>query len=209
MVARAGRKTSLAKGRPDLVDLIDGSNPINEGLTPSRVTLGSKRPVAWAFHCPDCNNCHEWQSTIAEQIQAGISCPVCSSERLDSQSLKALRPDLSAAWSNVMNGALQPEDVLADSLQEVWWDCSTHGPYQLAVHARVTDKQGCPDCAQQPAALVGEQRSKLSEVASELAGSWQQNVGELLLGADKLAADSSWRACIPSTDLHLFDNVVQ
>lgn len=169
----AGRKPSLVKGRPDLVDCIHSKHPVNEGLTPSRVTLASPRLVAWTQHCPACNLQQEWLSTIAEQVQQECICPICASKQLSksSQSLTEQHPEPALQRDSVMDGAFKSQGVLSDSLQhETGASSQQHalGQEVLGGSARAEESEGV---------AAAEHHVKLSKVVRELSEEWKRSPG--------------------------------
>ena len=122
---------------------------VNGNLTPDKVTVGSKRKVAWV-----CTKGHRWDQIIkcrvisANTSKRGALCPYCCGERVTPgvNDLATLRPDLAAEWDYEANGDLTPDKVSRMSSYKIWWVCKKAGHrWQAPVDRRSSGSQ-CPYC---------------------------------------------------------------
>lgn len=112
----------------------------NGELTPSKVTIGSKKKVWWV-----CNKGHEWQSTICNR-NGGRGCPYCAGKAVSHDNcLATLYPDLAKEWHPTKNSPLTPHDVTPGSDKRVWWKCSRGHEWATNVYNRKMGK-GCAIC---------------------------------------------------------------
>jgi len=113
----------------------------NDGLTPVDVTPNSGKKVWWK-----CSQGHEWQAKIYHRNN-GSGCPYCSGRYAvkGKNDLQTVNPTLAAEWNYEKNNGLNPEDVLPNSGQKVWWKCSQGHEWQAVIQNR-TNGRGCPYC---------------------------------------------------------------
>jgi hypothetical protein len=139
---RASVTNSLASLAPRVARLWDRKK--NEGLLPRDVLPGSRREVWWhCRHGPD----HSWRGKVDAAVRLG-GCPFCLGRRLSvTNSLRTLFPKLARQWHPTKNRRLEPEDVLPNARERVWWRCPRAHSYSMAVVERTARAQGCPVCA--------------------------------------------------------------
>jgi positive regulator of sigma E activity len=130
---------SLLELNPDLAK--EWHPTKNGSLTPSDVTLHSKKKVWWK-----CNKNHEWQAVV-DSRSIGRSCPYCSGKAVcDDNCLSTLNPDLAKQWHPTKNGSLTPSDVTLHSSKKVWWICGKGHEWEVLVSSRSAG-DGCPYCS--------------------------------------------------------------
>lgn len=62
-------------------------------------------------------------------------------------SLEHTNPELLPSWDTQLNSPLSPRDVRAGSDREVYWKCDLGHSWVAPVSRRVSQKSGCPFCA--------------------------------------------------------------
>ena len=114
----------------------------NNGLTPAEVMPGKKEKVWWK-----CKNGHEWEASVYSR-SSGCGCPYCAGNKVikGENDLQTLNPNLSNQWNYDKNGDLLPTEVMPNSTQKVWWECSK-GHEWLAVIESRNRGNGCPYCS--------------------------------------------------------------
>lgn len=138
----------------------------NPGLDPSRVTIGSARPVHLICNACPCGHPHEWQTSVQEFFLEGTGCPICSGRKpCRCNSLSALHPTLCQQWDYDKNKQA-PSDFLPMSRHQAWWVCREHEPphsWQAAMHSRSRSgklsARGCPKCGSERRQRFGKQPS--------------------------------------------------
>ena len=111
----------------------------NGNLLVSDVFPNASLKVWW-----QCENGHEWQSTI--NSRKNEICPFCAGKRAcPDNNLLARNPSLAAQWHPTKNGELTPLDVLPKSNKKVWWVCGNGHEWQATITSR-TSGSGCPYC---------------------------------------------------------------
>lgn len=137
----------------------------NRDLTPSDVTIGSKKMVWWK--CEKGAD-HIWEARVDSRAKAGNGCPFCSGKRVSSgNSLQNLNPDLARQWHPTKNGDLTPSDVKTGSNKKVWWLCEKGHEWSAFIYSR-TSGSGCPFCAGQKA----HSENSLRAIYPHLAKQW-------------------------------------
>ena len=72
------------------------------------------------------------------------------------RSLATVAPDVAAQWHPTKNGAVGPDDVVANSHKKFWFKCgegSDH-EWEATLGNRVSGGQGCPCCAGQKVSVT-------------------------------------------------------
>ncbi|KAG5474164.1 hypothetical protein CUR178_04276 [Leishmania enriettii] len=145
----ANRMTTLAKVRPDLLQLWD-SNRNNPFLRPEEVSADSKQSVFW--NCPMCRE--SYAARVKDRVMDKVRCPSCA--LLRSRSAGELASEESVVlqeWHPLKNGDLRIEQVSpTDTKTKVWWLCAGCGhEWEASLAARLTRwrlrRRGlCPVC---------------------------------------------------------------
>jgi len=137
---------SLKAKHPDIA--LEWHPSKNGDLTPDNVTSGSRKKVWWL--CSS-DSLHVWTATITDRVR-GRGCPYCAGKAVsDTNSLKALYPDIAAEWHPTKNGELTPDMVTPGVGKKVWWKCSEDPSHEweAAIYSR-TSGHGCPHCPRKP-----------------------------------------------------------
>ena len=111
------------------------------GLSPERITIGSRQRVFWSCHI--CGG--QWDTVVKERR----GCPYCSGFRAlpGFNDLATISRDLVADWHPTKNRKLTPDQVLAASHRKVWWRCSSCGNvWRAEIASRTVQGSGCPQC---------------------------------------------------------------
>ena len=112
------------------------------GFDPTKLTLGSHTKVWWK-----CTTGHEWEAVIASR-NSGCGCPYCAGKKVvrGENDLQTINPTLSKEWNCEKNNGLMPTDVMPNSSQKVWWQCTQGHEWQATIKDR-NSGCGCPYCA--------------------------------------------------------------
>ncbi|MFC1884764.1 zinc-ribbon domain-containing protein [Thermodesulfobacteriota bacterium] len=120
----------------------------NGSSKPSDFSYGSSKKVWW--QCQKIDS-HEWQSTITARTSRNrVDCPICTrSIYAETNSLRAVHPDIAAQWHPYKNGPLSPDQVTRASGKKVWWQCpdNPEHEWEAIVRNRTVLGVGCPHCA--------------------------------------------------------------
>ena len=121
-------------------------------LTPEHYLAGSNKKVYWV--CKSCG--HHWSAQIISRTMKNAGCPVCmriqrgrkktENTLINSGSLQQNFPDLAAEWDYEKNASITPENVHANSRNNVWWLGKCGHSWQSTIQNRVAGN-GCPICA--------------------------------------------------------------
>jgi Probable Zinc-ribbon domain len=113
----------------------------NGDLQPTQVTAGAKKKAWW-----QCEQDHEWESTINNMTRNTIGCPYCSGAKVikGHNDLVTKRPDISQNWHPTKNGQLLPDDLSVSSGIKVWWLCEKGHEWEAYPYNRINT--GCPQC---------------------------------------------------------------
>lgn len=126
---------SIADVRPSLVPM--WSTEKNGELSPTRVDATHTGNAWWR-----CDKGHDFQRSPLLMVR-DISCPVCA---VAEKSLATTAPAIAAEWHPVRNGDLSPDQVDADHVMNVWWQCPKGHEYQATVRSRARGSRRCPSC---------------------------------------------------------------
>ena len=145
---RRSRKPTLAETHPEIASQWHPTR--NKELRTTSVTHGSGKKVWW--NCSVSTD-HEWTATISNRTaRRGTGCPFCAGKKLSkTTSLSDNFPDLVKEWHPTKNGKRKPQQVLAGSRQNAWWQCSTRKTHvwSARISHRTVSGSGCPFCARQ------------------------------------------------------------
>ncbi|MEG4107962.1 zinc-ribbon domain-containing protein [Microcoleus sp. S13_C5] len=176
----------------------------NGGLTPEKVSAGSKTKVWWkCSNGPD----HEWPASIEKRVKRGDGCPCCAGQRVSvTNSLANISPEIAKQWHPTKNGTLTPEQVVAGSSKKAWWKCpkgSDH-EWETAIVSRVGGN-GCAFCAGQRVSVT----NSLASLYPELAQQWHPTKNGSLTPEQVVAGSTkkAWWKCPKGTD-HEWDAVI-
>ena len=118
----------------------------NGDIKPDQVMATGRRKF-W-FKCdrgPD----HEWEAALRSRVTDGNGCPCCSGRKLSvTNSLATVAPLVAAQWHPTKNGAVTPEDIVANTTKKFWFQCNEgfQHEWESTPHRRVSNKSGCPLC---------------------------------------------------------------
>lgn len=122
-------------------------HPTKNGQWSARdLSAGSDTKVWWKCAV---DSGHEWQAPVYIRTGRGSGCPYCAGKRAsDSNSLKAMYPEVAKLWHFPRNAGLKPGCVTAHSSRSVWWRCRKDQEHIWRTKIAVQVKsQGCPFCA--------------------------------------------------------------
>lgn len=128
--------------------------PPSERRLLGELYVGSTRSLTWR-----CKAGHpEWTNRLRKRAIDGQGCPYCSGKKIcQSNSLRALHPDLAAQWDSGRNMAdgimLTPESASPGAHGHVWWRCEFGHSWKAQVKQRTSLKTGCPKCRPNASAL--------------------------------------------------------
>ncbi|SCP99132.1 zinc-ribbon domain-containing protein [Anaerobium acetethylicum] len=137
----------------------------NEDIVPEQVFSSSGRKYWWLGICG-----HEWQAKVSDRNR-GNGCPYCSNQKvlLGFNDLASQNPKLASEWHPILNGKLEPKDVIVSSGRAAWWKCRVCGNEWKTRIANRNAGIGCPFCAGQ---RVIEGVNDLCTVNPEIAKQW-------------------------------------
>ncbi|CAG9577959.1 conserved hypothetical protein [Leishmania major strain Friedlin] len=145
----ANRTSTLAKARPDLLQLWD-YNRNNPFLKPEEIAADSKESVFW--NCPMCRE--SYAARVKDRALDKVRCPSCA--LLRSQSAGVLAAEESVVlqeWHPLKNGDLHIEQLSpTDTKTKVWWLCAGCGhEWEASLAARLarwrrSRRSLCPVC---------------------------------------------------------------
>ena len=125
---------------PDLMEEWDYNK--NE-LLPEHFLPQSTKKVWWL-----CSKGHSYLMPINHRTKDKCNCPYCSGKRINSENcLESLFPELVKEWDYEKNMTLRPSEIGKGYSKKVWWLCPKGHSYQMTVHARTSQGQGCIFCA--------------------------------------------------------------
>lgn len=191
---RVAPDKSLAICRPDLAR--QWAQELNGKLTPSDVSVGSRKKVWWRCRR---NRDHNWPATIYNRTKPnGTDCPFCAKSHgspSKKNNLVARCPDVALEWHPRKNRPLTPYDVRPGSSREVWWQCQNDGEHVWlsTVAHRAIRGDGCPFCS-------GKRVSKTNSFAAvhpELVPEWHPTKNGTLLptGVTQRSRVRVWWTC--------------
>ena len=139
-----------------LVSEWDGPENKKEfNLTPSDITLGSKKKINWK--CLEKG--HKWAATLNSRTNGGNNCSCCSNQKvckdnnLQYLSEKASDPYLKARYKRLVSewdkdNTLTPSDVLPGTGQFINWKCKKGHTWEASLVSRtgLNLKTNCPIC---------------------------------------------------------------
>ena len=160
-------KTSLTK-YPHL--LREWHPTKNKGLSPEKITHGSKKNVWW-----QCNKAddHEWQAQVSNRTKTKnpSGCPFCLGRKASkANNLVVHHPELIEEWHPTKNGIQKPQNFTRSSHSVIWWRCKTNNQHvwESSINRRTSMKTGCPYCANKRV----NKTNSLGTVAPEIASQW-------------------------------------
>lgn len=126
---------SVADARPSIVPMWHPEK--NGDLVPAKVDATHTGNAWWR-----CHKGHEFQRAPLLMVR-DIACPVCA---VIEKSLATTAPAVAAEWHPVRNGDLTADQVDADHVMNVWWQCPKGHEYQATVRSRARGARRCPTC---------------------------------------------------------------
>ena len=173
----------------------------NGDLTPQQVTSGSDKKVWWI-----CDKGHEWMTSVMNRTRRGDGCPYCSNRKVLAgfNDLATIAPGIAAQWHPSRNGTLTPQDVVAGSMRNVWWQCPLGHEWEAAISKRVLRQDKCPYCVNR---RVWPGFNDLATLEPEIAAQWHPALNgsltahTVLVGSNRYAwwichEDHVWRTVI-------------
>ena len=115
-------------------------------------------------------------------------------EHLDKEeSLLFANPEIASEWNYEKNGALRPEDFLANSQKNVWWKCDKGHEWRAKILNR-NHGYGCPYCSGR---LAIKGVNDLQTVNPDLAKEWHYEKNNSLTPMDVLPSSDvkAWWKC--------------
>lgn len=149
----SGKSKSLSEVASEEI-LCQWSEHLNDPLTLSEITSGSKKLVWWT-----CEKGHgDWQASPKSRIK-GSQCPICvKKERKRKGALKRIEksggslldfyPELCSQWDFDKN-KLNPDEYTYASNQSVYWVCKFGHKWSAKINNRTLRNSGCPFCSSQ------------------------------------------------------------
>jgi len=134
----------------------------NGELTAAAVAPRTDRRVWW-----QCNQGHEWRTSVSNRAGQNTRCPVCAGKRPSAiNNLGVAHPEIAAQWHPTRNGELTPGQVTPNSNRRAWWLCEQGHEWDAVIGSR--GRCGCPFCANRCVTT----ETSLAGLASEIAAQW-------------------------------------
>lgn len=122
----------------------------NGNITPDMISKGYDKKVWWYLpydvpldypveHLRGKHFDFEWETTANSRASYNLGCPYLSNQLLwvGFNDLATTSPELALQWHPTKNGGLKPTDVMAGSVQKVWWILPYDAPMDYPiVHLR-------------------------------------------------------------------------
>lgn len=177
---------------------------LNGKIKPNQVMPGSA--VSWWWKCEKGRD-HAWRSDVRTRLKSKLKCPVCTGRKIvPSNSLAALRPDVSAEWHPTKNGQLKATEIGPGSGLYIWWQCArdTTHVWRAQVHYR-TAEGTCKKCRRSPTGLEltgwdALQALGINFTPEQSVGNYRIDAMVKLRGGQLLAIEFDgcvWHACWP------------
>jgi hypothetical protein len=159
---------TLAVLRPHLA--VEWHQPLNGGLTPEMVTIGSNAQVYW-----ECPSGHIYPAVVKQRALKGTRCPFCpsASSRRPSGDYNFLTecPQEAKDWHPTLNGDEKPYMFSPARKKQYYWLCPEGHPYKASMQSRKKSSGkngGCPYCNHKKATPL----YNLAVVNSDLSEQW-------------------------------------
>lgn len=177
--------------------------PDNE-LDPTTITVGTTRKARWRCpHGPD----HHFETpvqTLHLALQAGrAGCPCCRGLRPSvTNRLDVLFPWLADQWHPTLNGDMSPDQIVAGSNTDRWWQCPAADDHVWPASPQRRSKagpgRGCPFCR----GLRPSVTNRLDVLHPDVAAQWHPTLNGDLTPADVVATthDEHWWKCPAGPD---------
>ena len=112
-------------------------------ISPYDLKSGSRKKVWWK-----CEKGHSYQCEVYNKAVLHFGCPFCSGKRVikGQNDLASQFPMLAEEWASKHNEGISPEEVMAKSGKQVWWECKNGHVWKASINNRVKGA-GCPFCA--------------------------------------------------------------
>lgn len=162
----------------------------NKKLTPAEVSTGSNKIVWWK-----CEDGHEWQATIYNQIKNVNKCPFCANQKVLTgyNDLAVKYPELIKEIHPTKNKNFDPQKTIHISSKKIWWVCKSGHEWRAAISERVNGS-GCPICKNKKV-LIGF--NDLLTTHPQIALDWHPTKNEDLKPTDVMAGSDKkvWWTC--------------
>ena len=137
---KSEKENSLANKYPEIAQQWNYSK--NGLLDPTMVSYSSNKKVWWI-----CSQGHEYESSINHRA-SGRGCPYCTGKKIlkGFNDLQTKNPELAKEWHPIKNGNLTPSEIMPNSMQKVWWQCSKGHEWEETVNNRNRGRN-CPYCS--------------------------------------------------------------
>ena len=170
------------QGVNDLATLFPDIAKDADGWDPQTVTFGSAKKKKW--RCPEFG--HSYEAAPKKRTGEKTGCPYCANRKI----LIGFN-DLGTTFPDVAKEAdgWDPQTVTAGSNKSVSWQCAKSHTWITTVNARISNKSGCPYCANQKI-LIGfnDLGTTFPDIAKEADGWDPQTV---VAGSDRMK--KKWR----------------
>lgn len=197
-------KVPTAKKNLAAVYPVLASEYSEKNAAPANAVIPGGHKKRW-WLCKKCG--HEWQTSVKSRIE-GRGCPACSHHILtDTNNLAAAHPDLALEYST--KNLLPADKVLPVGSKKVWWICRSCGhEWQTDAYTRITQKTGCPACANMVITPSNNLACTHPEIAAEYSKDNSLSPRAVVAGSRKLVlwhcrvCQHEWRTTIVSRTSH-------
>lgn len=190
---RVHTSTSLAVTHPDVAARWHPTK--NRKLTPNDVLSGTTRKVWWTCNAQN----HAYYGSV-EGRTLGHGCPICTRRSISkSNCMRKTHPHLAAELHPTKNGDVTPDNVLASTAKQLWWQCPRHQHVWRTAGATRVRGTGCPYCVNR---LVWVGFNDMATTRPDLASQWHPTRNGDLHPTDVVAGTNKvvwWRCDKDST----------
>ena len=192
----AGRKCPFCRVSPlslfvRFPEIAKQFHPTKNGDLNSRYVAAKTTSSAW-WQCEKISE-HVWEEPVVNRTSRKSSCPFCRGAKVSEDNTFArIHPELALEWHPTKNGDMTPETITSHFYKKVWWICKLKHEWQAKANVRITERSGCPFCAQ--TYLLKE--NSLAYRYPEIAAQWHANKNRKMLSS----LQGSW---VANTNRHL------
>jgi len=136
------KNNCIAISNPEVLDEWDYDENEKIGISPYNVTKGTSLKVNWI-----CDKGHKYKAAISMRTSQHTGCPFCSKKKLlkGFNDFVTIYPELVKEWCYDKNKLL-PEETIAGTNKEIWWQCNKGHKFKSSVAARLKGCR-CPYCS--------------------------------------------------------------
>lgn len=142
-------------------ELVNEWHPVKNGSLHLEMFSHASGYNAWWI----CSKGHEYQSKIHYRTR-GHGCPVCANQQVleGYNDLMTVYPEVVREWHPTKNGDLKPSDVIAGSINKVWWKCPICGHEVYEGILRHCVNGYCTECSNRQKVMMSKKAVRCEEM---------------------------------------------